>query len=155
MLMNSCATTPEPAKATTAQASPAAAQSSANAEQEIMQLERDWAESYKKNDLAFQERLVADDYIFSDSHLKTQNKQQGIEEFKARTNTDESYEFQDMRVKIYGDTAVATGHQITKGKKKDGTPFKNNGRFTDIFVKRNGNWQTVAGHNSAIEEPKK
>ena len=65
MLLNSCATTPEPAKATTAQTSPTVAQSTANAEQEIIKLEKDFGALTAENGVAFMERAEANEYLYT------------------------------------------------------------------------------------------
>jgi hypothetical protein len=37
---------------------------------------------------------------------------------------------------------------------KDGREVTNQSRFTDVFVRRAGRWQIVAGHSSRIPAPR-
>jgi ketosteroid isomerase-like protein len=56
---------------------------------------------------------------------------------------------ENLRVKEYGDTALATAISVIKGtyKGKD-----NNGKYpwTDTWIKIGGHWQCVASHNSKL-----
>ena len=56
----------------------------------------------------------------------------------------------DMKVAVYGDAAVVTGRWtgrfVEKGKTVDSTE-----RFTDTFVRQNGEWRCVASHGSTIK----
>ncbi len=51
-------------------------------------------------------------------------------------------ESEDLRVRIYGDTATVTGLTTARGKFM-GQEFATQERATDLFVKRNGQWQCV------------
>jgi ketosteroid isomerase-like protein len=60
----------------------------------------------------------------------------------------------DMKVRIYGDTAIVNGRtteKIQAGSKELVIQY----RRTDVFVKRNGRWQCVSFHGSRIIEPPK
>jgi hypothetical protein len=59
-----------------------------------------------------------------------------------------------MKVFVYGKTAVVTGRTTTVSRGKD-REITNKSRFTDVFVRRGGRWQIVAGHASRIREPQK
>ena len=55
----------------------------------------------------------------------------------------------DMKVHVYGDTAVVTGVNTTNWT-ADGKQVVGPIRFTDVFVKREGRWQVVASHGSKV-----
>jgi hypothetical protein len=57
----------------------------------------------------------------------------------------------DVKVRIYGKTAVATG--MFKGRAPQGQPMRS--RFTRVLVKRGGNWQCVSMQYTTIAEPAK
>jgi ketosteroid isomerase-like protein len=61
-------------------------------------------------------------------------------------NTDDA---DDMKVRVYGDEAVVTGRNTTKGQFK-GRDISGQYRWTDTWAKRNGRWQCVAEHDSKI-----
>ncbi|HEX6218635.1 MAG TPA: nuclear transport factor 2 family protein [Sphingomicrobium sp.] len=57
---------------------------------------------------------------------------------------------QRLDVRIYGDTAVATGVAVVldpAGRELDATIF------TNVYVKRAGNWQMVSAHRSSVTRP--
>lgn len=125
-------------------------------EAELMQIERDIGEANIRRDKAFFERIEADEFIFTDSGGGITTKPEDLAsldeppgEFKLV-----SYIVDEMKVLVYGKTAVVTGRATTvsRGKEREVT---NKSRFTDVFVKRAGRWQLVAGHSSRIREPQK
>lgn len=123
-------------------------------EAELKQLELDIGAANVRRDKAFFERIEADEFIFTDSAGGLTTKAEDVAsldkpagEFKLV-----SYEPDDMKVRIYGNTAVVTGRTTTMLQSKD-REVTNRSRFTDVFVKRDGRWQLVAGHSSRIREP--
>jgi len=58
----------------------------------------------------------------------------------------------DYKVHVLGDTAIVTGRSTLKGI-RDGKNLRGRERWTDVFVRRNGNWQAVASHSSRIATP--
>jgi len=54
-----------------------------------------------------------------------------------------------MKMRVHGDTAVATGKTHTKGI-SGGTPFDLQFQFTDTFVKDGARWRLLAGHVSKL-----
>ena len=123
-------------------------------EAELMQIERDIGEANIKRDKAFFERIEADEFIFTDSGGGITLKAEDVAsldkpagEFKLV-----SYIVDEMKVSVYGNTAVVTGRTTTISRGKD-REVTSKSRFTDVFVKRGGRWQIVAGHSSRIREP--
>ena len=125
-------------------------------EAELMQIERDIGEANIKRDKAFFERIEADEFIYTDSGGGITTKAEDVAsldkppgEFKLV-----SYIVDEMKVYVYGKTAVVFGLTTTVSRGKD-REITNKSRFTDTFVKRDGRWQLVAGHSSRIREPQK
>ncbi len=125
-------------------------------EAELMQIERDIGEANIKRDKAYFERIEADEFIFTDSGGGITTKAEDVAsldkpagEFKLV-----SYIVDEMKVFVYGKTAVVTGRTTTVSRGKD-REITNKSRFTDVFVMRSGRWQIVAGHSSRIREPQK
>jgi ketosteroid isomerase-like protein len=58
---------------------------------------------------------------------------------------------QDMRVDLYGETAVVTGVYHTKGT-SSGKAFDHVGRFTDTWIYMDGKWACVASHTSLLKK---
>jgi ketosteroid isomerase-like protein len=61
----------------------------------------------------------------------------------------ESSKLEDMKVHVYGNAAIVTYATTDKGAYK-GKDISGRYRWTDVFIKRGGNWQLVAGHGTRI-----
>ena len=55
----------------------------------------------------------------------------------------------DMKVRVYGDTAVVMGKSTAKGS-IGGRELKGPVMFTRVYVKKNGKWQSVAFQQTPI-----
>jgi hypothetical protein len=120
-------------------------------EAELIQLERDIGQANIRRDKAFFERVEADEFIFTDSGGGITTKAEDVASLD-RPAGDFSlvtYEVDDVKVKVYGKTAVVTGRTTTVSKGKD-REITNKSRFIDVFVRRERRWQLVAGHSSRI-----
>lgn len=122
----------------------------------LMLLERDIGRANVSRDAAFFERVEADEFIFTDSNGGTTTKKEDVDGVKAPANPDSkllSYEVDDMKVMLYGQTAVVTG-RVTTRRAARGQEFTGQSRFTDVFVWRDKRWQIVAGHSSRLPAPR-
>jgi hypothetical protein len=109
----------------------------------IRQAESDWAESVVSNDTNVLERILADDFVGVDIDGSHYTKTQAIKDARAKPSEFVSNHANEVRVRFYGDAAVAQGSESWK--KKDGTV----GKFvwTDTWIKRGGKWQIVAAED--------
>jgi ketosteroid isomerase-like protein len=115
------------------------------AEEELLTLEKAFAEAIVKNDLEDIGRLVTDDWIIIDPNGEIVDRARFFEVIKSGALTHEMMESEDFRVRVYGDSAVVTGVTRTTGKFM-GQEFSTQERATDVFVKRDGRWQCVLTH---------
>jgi ketosteroid isomerase-like protein len=120
-------------------------------EQELIKLENAWADAVVKKDLAFLEGIWADDYAWTASDGNVWSKAQTLASLKSGEDAVLSLRTDDVKVRVYGDAAVATGrstfNETFKGKDVSGSE-----RFTDTWVRRSGRWQCVAMHCSRIAQ---
>src|SRR5215203_5421053 len=123
-------------------------------EAELMQLERDIGEANIRRDKAFFERVEADEFIFTDSAGGITTKAEDVASLDKPAGEFNliSYTVDEMKVFVYGKTAVVTGRAATVSRSKD-REVTGKTRFTDVFVRREGRWQLVAGQSSRIREP--
>ena len=110
------------------------------AEQELLTLEKAFAEAIVRNDLEGIGGLVTDDWIVIDPNGEIVDRTRLFEVIKSGALTHE-----DFRVRVYGDSATVTALTRTKGKFM-GQEFSTQERATDVFVKRDGRWQCVLTH---------
>jgi hypothetical protein len=122
-------------------------------EAELMQIERDIGEANIKRDKAFFEKVEADEFIFTDAGGGVTTKAEDVASLDKPAGETKliSYVPDDMKARVYGRTAVVTG-RVTSTYKRQDKEIVSRTRFTDVFVKRNGRWQLVAGHSSQIRQ---
>jgi ketosteroid isomerase-like protein len=118
-----------------------------SAEQELIKLENEWADAVVRNDSAFHDRILADDYTGTDADGSIYTKAQEIAVLKSGELEITSCVHHELKVRVYGDAAVVTGLSTTKGTYK-GKEFDWRLRWTDTWVKLTGHWQCVAEHSS-------
>lgn len=126
------------------------AQKNAGAEKAVADLEQQWLRSQRSNDADLLVPLLADGFTNTSSEGKVTNKAEAIAEAKATKYA--SADYVDLKVAVFGDTAIAVGTFRSKGTDPSGNPIDSNERFTDTWVKMpNGKWQCVASHQSPIK----
>jgi ketosteroid isomerase-like protein len=119
------------------------AQAPSAVERDLIKLENDWSTAWQKKDAAFLQKLFADEYLSTASTGAIYSKAQELANVTAPGTSMASFALTDLKVHVYGDTAVVTGLNTTKSTfngKDDSGAY----RFTDVFVKRDGRWQVVA-----------
>jgi ketosteroid isomerase-like protein len=123
-----------------------AAPGSENVEQLIAQKEREWVAAILQKDSSAIDRLIADDFSGT-TNDQTYSKEEAIADVKSGTH--ESLDLDNIEVRVFGDTAVATMGQNEKSR-HGSEDFSGRYLFTNVWVKRNGQWQAVASHGSRI-----
>src|SRR5437667_2779237 len=111
-------------------------------EHELLKLEDEFARAVASNDADALERLLADDWIIVNADGNIIDKARFLGVIRAGALSHESVESTDLRVRLYGNTAVVTALTTTKGKFM-GQDFASCERATDIFVKQTDRWQCV------------
>ena len=132
----------------------AAGSSDASAEQAIMKIEKDQLAALLKKDAAGFGKYFADDAVVTGPDGTLETKAQLIADVKSGDLVLESSEVSDMKVRVHGDAAVATYATNDKGKFKT-MDIAGHYRWTDVFVRRGGTWQIVAGQGTPVAQPKK
>ena|SRR5580765_2466541 len=151
----SCAKSNEKAPSAIATATAAATPASQieEVEKTILKMETDWADSFVEGDMAFTERITADDYSFINSNGETQTKAQFVEMFNSKAYKITYLDLDNFKVRVFGDTAVATYGQTEK-RQYEGRDNSGHYVYTDVWVNRNGGWQIVASHGTKSERQK-
>jgi len=120
-------------------------------EDQITELEQNWAQAVVKEGAASVDQYEADDIITTDPTGRVSNKTQDKTDLSSGDYQIQSEELSDLKVLVYGNTAVAAATNTMKGtyKRQD---LSGNYRFTDTWVKRNGKWQVVASQYTKVLE---
>jgi hypothetical protein len=125
------------------------AQTNGGTEKAVASLEQQWLQSQKTNNPDLVAPLLADKFIGTGADGTISDKAQLLASAKASKY--ESMEYEDVKVTVFGDTAIATGASRAKGTDDLGKPMASHVRWTDTWVKMpNGKWQCVASHVSPI-----
>ena len=111
-------------------------------QEELLRLEKEFARAVTNNDAGALDRFLADDWIIVDPDGSIIDKARFLGVIESGVLSHELMESTDMRVRLYGNTAVVTGLTTTKGKFM-GQDFASCERATDIFVKQTDGWQCV------------
>ncbi len=117
------------------------------AEQELITLSTQWMEALERKDQAALERFLADDFFITALGDVEKTDRSGWLKNAAELDWS-SLKYHNFRVNIYGDTAVVTALLDFKFAGSAGglkIPI-NNAEVTDIWVRRNGQWQVAARH---------
>ena len=126
------------------------AQKNAATEKAVADLEQQWLKAQQTNNVALLEPLLADGFTNTSSNGAVTNRAQSIADAKATKYT--SVDYTNLKVMVFGDTAIATGGFKAKGTDSAGKPLDANERFTDTWAKMpNGKWQCIASHQSPVK----
>jgi len=120
-------------------------------EQELITLEQQWGDALVKPDLAFLDRILAEDYLFTSPEGEVLTKAQMVAGLKSGEDVVSSVVNLDMKVRVYEDAAVVTGHSIYRETIK-GKDISGEYRWTDTWIKKGGRWQCVADHASRVAQ---
>jgi len=124
--------------------------SSGDIEKAIAALEKQWAEAETANNADQIAPLMADKLIITESDGHVMDRTAFLAEERSLQYS--SSDIDDLKIRVFGDTAIATYalHQkyTSKGKAHDAHT-----RATDTWVKMpNGAWQCVAAHGSTVKK---
>ena len=126
------------------------AQQTGTTEKAVAALEEQWLQSQKTNNPDLVAPLLADKFVNTSIEGKVSNKAETLANAKATKYVSADYE--DVKVTVFGDTAIATGVFKATGTDASGKPMDTHERWTDTWVKMpSGKWQCVATHGSTIK----
>jgi ketosteroid isomerase-like protein len=132
-------------------ASSAKGKAGGDAQATLEQMEKDRAQAVVKKDTATLEKMTADDYQLIDANGKMRGKADTMDAIKSGAISLQSNDVDDLKVQVYGNTAVVTGRSNPKGT-IDGKDVSGPIRFTRVYVKRNGTWQSVLFQQTRISQ---
>lgn len=119
-------------------------------EQAVAALEQQWLRAQQTSNPDLLAPLLADGFIETSSSGKLMGKAEALAGTKASKY--QSAEYTDVKVSVFGNTAIATGEFMGKGTDETGKAIESPERWTDTWVKMpNGKWQCVASHASLVK----
>lgn len=122
----------------------------ANEEPELLRLNNLYDSALVNNDTAVLKRLYADDFIYTNPEGRILTKEQQVNSIAVSEMNLEAGKSEDVKVKIFGNTAVMTGSFLAKGNYR-GNPITINERYTTVWIKTDTSWQMVAEQGNIIK----
>jgi ketosteroid isomerase-like protein len=108
----------------------------------LLALNDDYIRSVQEGDVRCFDKILAEDFLASNPDGSLVDKRQFLEQ-TARPVTISGLASHDVRVRLLGgDVAIIhgrTSYATASGEKR-------NGRYTDIYARRDGRWLAVAAH---------
>ncbi len=114
-----------------------------NVEQSIKALTEQLRQAALKGDVATFDKLLADDHISIGILGGINTKAEVLENFKSGKLKFEAVDALDMKVRVYGDTALVNYTSNVKGH-LGATDLSGQWRVVRVLVKRKGQWKSVS-----------
>lgn len=122
-----------------------------NPEDEIKKLEETRNEAVLHGDVSVLDGMTSDDYTFVTLRGEMRTKQEILKGFASGSFHYDSRQIFDLKVRVYGNTAVVTGRSVQNGM-ENGKDYSGKYWFTRVYVKQNGRWLTVALQTTPIQQ---
>jgi ketosteroid isomerase-like protein len=116
---------------------------------ELLRLEADWNRAVAEKDAAALDRILAPEFqlIWVDGSVS--HKADLLAGVRARRATIDPFTTEEVRVQVYGDTAVVTGRftqTVRLGERSETGAY----RYTDVYVRGPDGWRAVAAHATRL-----
>jgi ketosteroid isomerase-like protein len=118
-------------------------------EQAIRQVDHERIQAQIEADVMALDRIYADDFIGIGPSGRVRTKAQVISDFTSGDLKFQSITTDDVRVRVYGNTAVETGRSTMIGQDR-GKAVPRDNRFTRVWIKQVGRWRLVSNHYSSL-----
>lgn len=126
-------------------------QARGNVEQTLMKIEQEMLDALLKADPSAAKKYIAETFVFTAPDGDTHTKAQFLADLTSGDLKIDSSANAEMKVQSYNNAAVVTYRSTDKGSYK-GNDISGEYRWTDFFVNKDGSWQLVGSHGSAINE---
>ena len=124
----------------------------ASDERQLTKLVNDLNAALVKKDIGFLEGILDTEYSHFRPHGNVENRAKYLEDRKTGSVEFDSLVADDIKTRVYGDTAIVTYHSTAKGKDKDGV-IDEQRRWTRVFVRKGGQWKLVHAQGTTIQKP--
>jgi ketosteroid isomerase-like protein len=118
-------------------------------EEVIRKLDNERIQAQIHADATALDRIYAADFIGIGPSGTVRTKGQVISDFTSGDLKFQSITTDDVRVRVYGNTAVETGQSTMIGQDR-GKAVPRDNRFTRVWIKQAGRWRLVSNHYSSV-----
>jgi ketosteroid isomerase-like protein len=126
------------------------ASSSADAAK-LVALERLWNQAQVIRDSAAVASMIGDKFVNTEWDGEVTDRGKFLADFADPKFQPTIMSIDDVKVEMYGATAIVVGNYHTKGT-YGGKPYEHFGRFTDTWLFEDGKWLCVASHTSLLKK---
>ena len=123
-----------------------------HAEQEVARLADIWVTAELRGDTPLLERTLADDFIGIGPLGFMLTKQEWLARHQSGDLHYDSFNLDEVKVRVYNDAAVLIGRQVQEGAYRSNS-IKAQFRTTLVFVQQQGQWQLASLQLSTIGQP--
>ncbi len=120
--------------------------------QELIGMEHRWIDATIKGDADAFASFMAYQYVAVVSNARIRDKTTWVEGVRSGSRKYESVELSNLKVRLYGDTAVVTG-EYTQKATSTGQDYSARGAYVTTWLKRNGRWRAIASGFSRATTP--
>ena len=118
-------------------------------EEQIKSIEEERNRAILSGDAATLDRMTADDYTFITLRGELRTKAEIVKGFQSGAFKYESRTISELKVRVFGDTAIVTGRSTQKGE-ENGKDYSGDYRFTRVYTRDKGHWMTEALQTTPI-----
>ncbi len=94
--------------------------------------------------------ILSSDFIATDAKGNRENRAQVLDGFRATPWRVESLRQENVRIRLYGPTAIVTGTDLVTAHNAAGLDRDVSHPFVHVFRKRGGQWFLIAGRGSLL-----
>ena len=116
-----------------------------NIEKAFRDIDRGWVAAYLQGDAELFDRIWAEGFVFTYPFGQFANKAREIADIESGDLAFESLCTDNLRVRVYGHTAVMGGRLTMAGRYK-GLDLGGQYSYTNVLCRRRENWRIVAAH---------
>jgi len=132
---------------TTSKSAPAPVPDDNASEQAVLRVTQEWLDADEHHDRAALDKIIASDFVGTAPRGRTVYKRDIIPEAGTTEGHALNITTQDVKVRVYGETAIVTGRGIGKTPER---AAQGELKFTFVYVKRDRQWQLVSAHFSPV-----
>ena len=118
-------------------------------EEELIAVATEWDQTMVQNDADAIGQYMADDWMIVGPDGTMSDKGTFLSLVKSGALSHNVMSSEDIRIRIYGDTAVLLARGVSGGNYQ-GQPFRDLERSSNVFVKQKGRWRCVLTHLSRL-----
>ena len=120
-------------------------------EQAALKLEQQWEDALLKSDVAALDKLYDESMVYTHSSGAVDNKSTYIGNIKSGATKYESMKRDDIKVSVYGNTALVTCHWEVHVLNRE-NKIDTNARYLHVYVKQKDGWKMVAHQATRITQ---